>query len=436
MNDLFEKLTAREERLAVVGLGYVGLPLAVAFARKLDTIGFDVNERKIAAYRDGHDVTEEAGDDAVRESTCRFTSDERELDGARFIVVAVPTPITNDKSPDLTPVISASETVGRHLQPGSVVVYESTVYPGVTQELCAAILERESGLKCGVDFKIGYSPERINPGDKVHRLHTIRKIVSGMDAQSLDVIANTYGLIIEAGVYRAENILVAEAAKVIENAQRDINIAFMNEIAMAFDKMGIDTQAVIRAMNTKWNALGFYPGLVGGHCIGVDPYYFVYRAEQLGYHSQIISAGRRVNDGMSAFVAGKIVASLIHADKKVKGARLAILGITFKENCADVRNTRVVDIIRELSEYEMDVRVVDPVADADEAQREYGVQLCGMEDVQDADAVVVAVAHEAFRRLDLAQIAGLQRGTPVLVDVKGIYDMDAAKDAGLVYWRL
>ena len=436
MKDLFEKLTAREERLAVVGLGYVGLPLAVAFARKLDTIGFDVNERKIAAYRDGRDVTQEAGDDAVRQSTCRFTSDERELDGARFIVVAVPTPITNDKSPDLTPVISASETVGRHLQPGSVVVYESTVYPGVTQELCAAILQRESGLTCGVDFKIGYSPERINPGDKVHRLHTIRKIVSGMDEQSLDVIARTYGLIIDAGVYRAENILVAEAAKVIENAQRDINIAFMNEIAMAFDKMGIDTQAVIRAMNTKWNALGFYPGLVGGHCIGVDPYYFIYRAEQLGYHSQIISAGRRVNDGMSAFVAGKIVASLIHADKKVKGARLAILGITFKENCADVRNTRIVDIIRELAEYEMDVRVVDPVADADEAQREYGVQLCGMQDVGDADAVVVAVAHEAFRKLDLSRIASLQRGTPVLVDVKGIYDMDAAKDAGFVYWRL
>ena len=436
MKDLFEKLTARERAISELGLGYVGLPLAVAFARKLDTIGFDVNERKIAAYRDGRDVTQEAGDDAVRQSTCRFTSDERELDGARFIVVAVPTPITNDKSPDLTPVISASETVGRHLQPGSVVVYESTVYPGVTQELCAAILQRESGLTCGVDFKIGYSPERINPGDKVHRLHTIRKIVSGMDEQSLDVIARTYGLIIDAGVYRAENILVAEAAKVIENAQRDINIAFMNEIAMAFDKMGIDTQAVIRAMNTKWNALGFYPGLVGGHCIGVDPYYFIYRAEQLGYHSQIISAGRRVNDGMSAFVAGKIVASLIHADKKVKGARLAILGITFKENCADVRNTRIVDIIRELAEYEMDVRVVDPVADADEAQREYGVQLCGMQDVGDADAVVVAVAHEAFRKLDLSRIASLQRGTPVLVDVKGIYDMDAAKDAGFVYWRL
>lgn len=434
--NVYEKLLANEAKIAVVGLGYVGLPLAVEFAKKVGTIGFDLNKAKVQAYKDGHDVTEEAGDDAVAASTCLFTWDECELDNANFFVVAVPTPITNDKAPDLAPVIGASEVVGRHLKAGDIVVYESTVYPGVTEEICAPILEEKSGLKCGVDFKIGYSPERINPGDKQHRLPTIKKIVSGMDEESLDIIAKVYELIIQVGVYRAENILVAEAAKVVENSQRDINIAFMNELAMAFDKMGIDTRAVVNAMNTKWNALGFYPGLVGGHCIGVDPYYFVYRAEQLGYHSQIISAGRRVNDGMSEFVADKIVKQLIMADKKVKGAKIAMLGITFKENCGDVRNTRVVDIIHALKEYDMDIRIVDPVADDAVALHEYGLTLDTMENIGEVDAVVVAVSHKVFCQMSLDELANMQRGKPVLVDVKSIYSKQEADEKGFQYWRL
>ena len=436
MMELAQRLIGRKDSLAVVGLGYVGLPLAVSFAERFDVIGFDVNAEKIERYRNGRDVTGEAGDEAVRASSCRFTSDEAELDRARFLVVAVPTPITNDKCPDLTPVIAASEVVGRHLHRGSAVVYESTVYPGVTENLCAPILERESGLRCGADFKIAYSPERINPGDRVHRLRTIQKIVSGMDRDTLDTVAEVYGQIIEAGVYRAESILVAEAAKVVENSQRDLNIAFMNELAMAFDKMGIDTQSVIRAMNTKWNALGFTPGLVGGHCIGVDPYYFLYRAEQLGYHSQIISAGRRVNDGMSGFVADKIVRELIRADKKVKGARVAVLGITFKENCGDVRNTRVVDIVRELEEIGIEVTLVDPVADGEAALREYGIALSPLEAVREADAVVAAVAHDCFRSLSLGGIASMQRGRPVLIDVKGAFGREEAEQRGFCYWRL
>lgn len=436
MKSLYQKLTDKKDSLAVVGLGYVGLPLAVAFAERFHVVGFDVNEGKVNAYRQGRDVTEEAGDEAVAKSSCLFTSDENDLDRAHFLIVAVPTPITNDKAPDLSPVIAASEVVGRHLQPGSIVVYESTVYPGVTEDVCVPILEKESGLVCGRDFKIGYSPERINPGDKVHRLSTIRKIVSGMDEESLDIIAQVYEAIIEAGVYRAENILVAEAAKVAENSQRDINIAFMNELAMAFDKMGIDTQAVVQAMNTKWNALGFYPGLVGGHCIGVDPYYFVYRAEQLGYHSQIISAGRRVNDGMSEYVAGQIIKQLILADKKVKGARVAVLGITFKENCGDVRNTRVVEIIRALSEYGVCIQVVDPVADDAAALEEYELSLTSLDQLGQLDAVVVAVAHQEFCQIGLEKLAAMQTGMPVVVDVKGIYDKRQAQKAGVCYWRL
>ena len=348
---LYERLIAKEEKLSLVGLGYVGMPIAVAFAKKVDVIGYDLNEKKIELYKKGIDPTLEVGDDAIRETTVEFTADEAKLREAKFHIVAVPTPINGDHTPDLAPVEGASRILGRNLTEGSVVVFESTVYPGVTEDVCVPILEEESGLKCGVDFKIGYSPERINPGDKVHRLETIVKIVSGMDDETLDTVAKVYELVVEAGVHRAESIKVAEAAKVIENSQRDINIAFMNELSMIFNKMGIDTQSVLKAAGTKWNFLHFYPGLVGGHCIGVDPYYLTYKAEMLGYTSQIISAGRRVNNAMGKYVAENVVKNLIAADKNVKHARVAILGFTFKENCPDTRNTRVVDIINELIEY-------------------------------------------------------------------------------------
>lgn len=436
MKAIYSRLCAGETALAVIGLGYVGLPLAVALSDHLSVIGFDINREKIRCYLNGHDVTREAGDEKVKNSGCYFTGDERDLDRAGFFIVAVPTPISYDKTPDLTPVISASRLVGRHLKPGSIVVYESTVYPGVTESVCAKLLEEESGLLCGADFKIGYSPERINPGDKAHRLDTIVKIVSGMDKDALENIAGVYELIVKAGVYRAESIMVAEAAKVVENSQRDINIAFMNELAMIFDRMEIDTRAVIRAMNTKWNALGFYPGLVGGHCIGVDPYYFLYRAEQLGYPSQIISAGRRINNEMSEFVAGKIVREMLLADKAVKGARLAVLGITFKEDCPDTRNTRVVDIMKELEPYEMDILVVDPVADAEETYREYGISLVQLAQVQDADAVLAAVAHTPFRSIPLTRLGSLQRGLPLIIDIKGMFDPKEAERLGYRYWSL
>lgn len=348
---LHEKIVNREEKVALVGLGYVGMPLAVAFAKKVDVIGFDVNEVKIELYRTGVDPTHEVGDEAIRNTSLQFTSDETDLRKAKFLIVAVPTPVNQDKTPDLAPVIGASEVVGRNLTAGAIVVYESTVYPGVTEDICVPILERESGLRCGVDFKVGYSPERINPGDKVHRLENIAKIVSGMDEESLAEIKNIYDLVIEVGTYPVSTIKTAEAIKVVENSQRDINIAFMNELAMVFDRMGIDTNEVVDGMNTKWNALGFRPGLVGGHCIGVDPYYFVYEAEKLGYHSQIILAGRKVNDGMGAFVADAAIKEMVLAGKSPKTAKVAIFGLTFKENCPDTRNSKVEDIIIRLKEY-------------------------------------------------------------------------------------
>ena len=341
---LYEQIVARKEKIALVGLGYVGMPIAVAFARKADVIGFDLNQEKIKLYKSGIDPTKEVGDEAIRDTSVQFTSDEEVLDEAKFFIVAVPTPVNEDHTPDLTPVEGASHTVGRHLSPGCVVVFESTVYPGVTEDICVPILEQESGLVCGRDFKIGYSPERINPGDKVHRLETITKIVSGMDEETLDTVANVYELVVDAGVHRAESIRVAEAAKVIENSQRDINIAFMNELSIIFNKMGIDTKAVLEAAGTKWNFLNFRPGLVGGHCIGVDPYYLTYKAEELGYHSQIILSGRRINDDMGRYVAENLVKSLIKADKRVRDAKVALLGFTFKENCPDTRNTKIIDI--------------------------------------------------------------------------------------------
>lgn len=438
--NLYDKIVSGEEKISLVGLGYVGMPIAVAFAKKCKVVGFDLNEKKIDLYKNGIDPTNEVGDDTIKNSTVEFTSDPKKLQEAKFHIVAVPTPVNMDKTPDLAPVVGASEIVGKNLTKGSYVVYESTVYPGVTEDICIPILERESGLKCGVDFKVGYSPERINPGDKVHRLENIKKIVSGCDEESLDIIAQVYELVIEVGVHRASTIKVAEAAKVVENSQRDINIAFMNELAMAFDKMGIDTNEVVDAMNTKWNALGFRPGLVGGHCIGVDPYYFVYEAEKLGYHSQIISAGRKVNDGMGAFVADATIKQLILANKSPRLAKVVIMGITFKENCPDTRNSKVEDIIVRLKEYGINPIVVDPWSTPEDAKREYNVDLAPLEDIKDADCIVFAVAHNEFKSMSLADVDKLYTDCKpeekVLIDVKGIFDKKSVEKTGYKYWRL
>lgn len=437
---IYEGLLARREKLALVGLGYVGMPIAVAFAQKVDVIGFDTNSRKIALYKSGVDPTREVGDEAIARTSVDFTDDETRLREARFLIVAVPTPVNQDKTPDLTPVIGASRVIGRNLTKGAIVVYESTVYPGVTEDICVPILEEESGLRCGVDFKVGYSPERINPGDRVHRLENIRKIVSGMDEESLTEIRNVYDLVIEVGTHPVSSIKTAEAVKVVENSQRDINIAFMNELAMVFDRMGIDTNEVVDGMNTKWNALGFRPGLVGGHCIGVDPYYFTYEAERLGYHSQIVLAGRKVNDGMGAFVADAAIKQMILAGKAVKNARVVILGLTFKENCPDTRNSKVEDIIIRLREYGVEPVVVDPWASPEDAMREYGVTLSAMDEVHDVDCVIVAVAHSAFRAMSLEEIGRLYGDMPdsekVLIDVKGLYAIADVKKVGFAHWRL
>lgn len=437
--DLYNKIVNREEKLSLVGLGYVGLPIAVAFSKKVDVIGFDINDKKIQTYIGGKDPTKEVGDEAIQKCNVDFTSDETRLREARFHIVAVPTPVRPDKVPDLSPVIGASKVLGRNLTKGSVVVYESTVYPGVTEDICVPILENESGLKCGVDFKIGYSPERINPGDKNHRLENIVKIVSGMDDETLETVADVYSLVIEAGVYRAESIKVAEAAKVIENSQRDINIAFVNELSMIFSRMGIDTKAVLRAAGTKWNFLSFEPGLVGGHCIGVDPYYLTYKAEQIGYHSRIILAGRRINDGMGAYVAQELVKKMIHADVKVKDAAVLVLGLTFKGNCPDTRNTKVIDILNELGSYEIHTSVYDPVADKAEAKREYGIDLVSKAELKDFDAVLVAVDHDDFKEYSVEDIKAMysdKNENKILFDVKGIYDKDEFEKAGFNYWRL
>ena len=435
--DLFEKIIKKDEKISLVGLGYVGMPIAVAFAKKVNVVGFDLNAKKIELYKSGVDPTNEVGDDAIKATKVEFTADETKLKEAKFHIVAVPTPVNDDHTPDLTPVEGASEILGRNLTKGSIVVFESTVYPGVTEDVCVPILERESGLKCGEDFKIGYSPERINPGDKVHRLETIKKIVSGMDEESLDVIAKVYELVVEAGVHRAESIKVAEAAKVIENSQRDINIAFMNELSIIFNKMGIDTQSVLRAAGTKWNFLNFYPGLVGGHCIGVDPYYLTYKAEMMGYHSQIILSGRRINDDMGKYVAENVVKKLITADKSVKGAKVAILGFTFKENCPDTRNTKIIDIVKELGEYGIAPVIADPAADADEAKRLYGIEFVDVSTVRDMDAVVLAVAHDEFKQLTMTNIDAMYGvGQKIMIDIKGMLDRKDYETAGYIYWRL
>lgn len=436
--DLYNRLLEGKEKLAVIGLGYVGMPIAVEFSKKIGVIGFDVNKNKVELYKKGIDPTAEVGNDVIKNCSVNFTSEEKTLREAKFHIVAVPTPVKPDHTPDLSPVEGASHVVGRNLLPGSIVVYESTVYPGVTEEICVPILEKESGLKCGKDFKIGYSPERINPGDKVHRLKNIVKIVSGMDAETLETVASVYELVVKAGVHRAESIKVAEAAKVIENSQRDINIAFMNELSIIFNKMGIDTKAVLEAAGTKWNFLKFTPGLVGGHCIGVDPYYLTYKAEELGYHSQIILSGRRINDDMGKYVAENVVKNLIKADVSIKNAKVAVLGFTFKENCPDTRNTKIIDIIKELKEYGIETKVTDPIADKKEVEREYGISLSEIEEIRDMDAVILAVSHEEFVQMKESELMRFFRkdGKRILADLKGVFDKNKCRDLGYLYWRL
>lgn len=437
---LYERIVSGEEKIALVGLGYVGMPIAVSFAKKVKVIGYDLNKEKINLYRQGIDPTKEVGNEGIKETTVEFTDDEKKLQEAKFIIVAVPTPVNTDHTPDLTPVVGASEIVGRNITKGSIVVYESTVYPGCTEDVCIPILERESGLKCGIDFKIGYSPERINPGDKVHRLENIHKIVSGCDEEALNEIKNVYNLVIEVGTFPVSNIKTAEAVKVVENSQRDINIAFMNELAMVFDRMGIDTNEVVDGMNTKWNALGFRPGLVGGHCIGVDPYYFTYEAEKLGYHSQIILNGRIVNDSMGAYVADAAIKKMISAGQAPKTSKVVILGLTFKENCPDTRNSKVEDIVKQLHTYGINPVVVDPWADKKDAMKEYGIELKTLEEAHDADCIIVAVGHDEFKKMSLDKIKtyfkNVDDSKKVLLDVKGLYKVADLKKAGVSYWRL
>ena len=439
---LYDKLINKEEKLALVGLGYVGMPIAVAFANKnINVIGFDLNKEKINLYKSGIDPTNEVGNEAIKNTKIEFTFEEKKLNEAKFIIVAVPTPVNSDHTPDLTPVEGASKIIGRNISRGSIVVFESTVYPGVTEDVCVPIIESESGLKCGIDFKIGYSPERINPGDKIHRLENIHKIVSGMDKESLEKIKKVYDLVIEVGTHPVSNIKTAEAIKVVENSQRDINIAFMNELAMVFDKMGIDTNEVVDGMNTKWNALGFRPGLVGGHCIGVDPYYFTYQAEKLGYHSQIILNGRIVNDGMGKYIADATIKQLILAGKSPRNSKVVILGLTFKENCPDTRNSKVSDIIARLREFEIAPVVVDKWANPVEAKKEYNVELTDIENVKDADCIILAVAHNEFKELSINQIdnmfdSKLSNNEKIIIDVKGILNTKDLDESKYRYWRL
>ena len=439
--ELYKRLVKRNEKISLVGLGYVGMPIAVAFAREgLDVIGFDLNKEKIKQYKNGIDPTNEVGNDAVARTTVHFTSDENDLQKAKFHIVAVPTPVNIDHTPDLTPVMNASEILGRNLTKGSIVVFESTVYPGCTEDVCIPILEKVSGLKCGVDFKVGYSPERINPGDRIHRLENIRKIVSGIDEGALKEIKAVYELVIKVGTYPVSNIRTAEAIKVVENSQRDINIAFMNELAMVFDRMGIDTNEVVDGMNTKWNALGFRPGLVGGHCIGVDPYYFTYEAEKLGYHSQIILNGRIVNDNMGKYIADATIKKMIQAGQTPKKSHVVVFGLTFKENCPDTRNSKVSDIIKRLNEYGITPDVVDPWASDQDASKEYGVTLMDLDSVNNVDCIIIAVAHDEFRTIGMKRLKSMFKDVPneekVLIDVKGVYNIDELQSSGMLWWRL
>ena len=439
-NTIYKDLISGKEKLALVGLGYVGMPIAVEFAKHINVIGFDINEKRINEYKNGIDSTNEVGD-AIKDTNVEFTADPSKLKEAKFIVVAVPTPVNEDNTPDLRPVEGASRTVGQNLNAGTIVVFESTVYPGVTEDICVPIIEKESGLKCGVDWKIGYSPERINPGDRVHTLTNIRKVVSGMDEESATEIKKVYDIVIKAGTFPVSNIKTAEAVKVVENSQRDINIAFMNEIAIICDKLKIDTDEVLAGMNTKWNALGFKPGLVGGHCIGVDPYYLTNISEKLGYHSQIILNGRKVNDSMGAFVADAAIKEMIEAGMAPKKATVVILGLTFKENCPDTRNSKVVDIVNRLKEYDINPIVTDSWADAEIAKHEYNIELTPWEDIPKADCVIVAVGHREFRSMSMMDLKSLFKDNlsdeeKVLVDVKSLYRMDELKASNMRFWRL
>lgn len=436
MQNLYEKIVNKEESISLVGLGYVGMPIAVAFAKKVHVIGFDLNQEKVQLYKNGVDPTKEVGDEVIKSTKVDFTSEPSDLKKAKFHIVAVPTPVNEDHTPDLTPVESASRTVGKNLVKGSIVVFESTVYPGVTEDICIPILEEESGLKCGIDFKVGYSPERINPGDKVHRLETIVKVVSGMDKESLDIIAKVYELVVDAGVHKAASIKVAEAAKVIENSQRDINIAFMNELSMIFHKMGIDTKEVLEAAGTKWNFLNFYPGLVGGHCIGVDPYYLTHKAEQLGYHSQIILAGRQINDDMGKVVAESAIKLMIRNKKNVAEAKVGIFGFTFKENCPDTRNTKVIDIVNELKEYNIEALVYDPEADAQEAENIYGIKFVEESEMNDLDLLLIAVNHDTFVQQENNYWLDKVNNQKVIMDLKGMLNKNEMEAKNVSYWRL
>lgn len=438
---LFDRLVSKEETLAIVGLGYVGIPIAYVFAKKnINVIGFDVDKEKIELYRAGIDPTKEVGDFEIKNTNIQFTADESALKQASFIIVAVPTPIHTDHTPDLSPIIEASRIIGQNLKRGNIVVYESTVYPGCTEDVCIPLLEKHSNLKCEVDFKVGYSPERVNPGDKIHRFENIQKIVSGIDTESLKEIKAVYDLVIEAGTHSVSNIRTAEAIKVVENSQRDINIAFMNELAMVFDRMDIDTNEVVDGMNTKWNALGFRPGLVGGHCIGVDPYYFTHEAEKLGYHSQIILNGRIVNDSMGVYVADAAIKKMIEAGKAPRKSKVVIFGLTFKENCQDIRNSKVCDIIKQLNKYGIEPIVVDPWVSEREAMHEYGIGLTKIEDVNEADCIIIAVAHNEFKALRLEKIKTffkpVKDNEKVLIDVKGLYKIKDLKASGILWWRL
>lgn len=432
----FENIKKGKEKISVIGLGYVGMPIAVAFAKKASVIGFDINKNKISQYREGVDPTKEVGDKEISRTSVQFTSNPSDLKKAKFHIIAVPTPINGDHTPNLSPVESASRTVGQNLVRGSIIVFESTVYPGVTEEVCVPIIEEESGLKCGIDFKVGYSPERINPGDQVHRLETIVKIVSGMDQESLEIVSKVYEMVVEAGVHTASSIKVAEAAKVIENSQRDINIAFMNELSIIFHRMGIDTNEVLKAASTKWNFLNFYPGLVGGHCIGVDPYYLTHKAEQLGYHSQIISAGRRINDDMGKFVAENAVKLMIKSRKNVYDAKVGIFGFTFKENCPDIRNTKIIDIVEELRNFNVEVLICDPEADIAEASALYGIEFCDESEMTNLDVIIIAVNHERFVGKDINYWLKCADERKIIMDLKGVLDKKQVENNSAVYWSL
>lgn len=439
-SNIYQKLISGDEKLALVGLGYVGMPIAVEFAKHIRVVGYDINEKRVNEYKSGIDPTNEVGK-VIIDTTVDFTADSKRLKEAKFIIIAVPTPVNKDNTPDLHPIEDASRTVGQNLSPGTIVVFESTVYPGVTEDICVPIIEKESGLKCGVDWKIGYSPERINPGDRVHTLTSIQKVVSGMDEETTNEIKKVYDIIIKAGTFPVSSIKTAEAVKVVENSQRDINIAFMNEIAIICDKLNIDTDEVLAGMNTKWNALGFKPGLVGGHCIGVDPYYLTNVAEKYGYHSQIIINGRKVNDSMGAFVADAAIKEMVEAGMAPKKSTVVILGLTFKENCPDTRNSKVIDIINRLKEYEIEPVVTDGWADFNETKREYGIELVPLDELPKADCVIVAVGHKEYRNMSMMQLKQLFKldlpdSEKVLIDVKSLYRMDELKASKIKYWRL